>query len=195
MQAALPRCIATLRRCIRNWNERGSAVATVMRWLRSWKNDSASSPGTPQCLNRNWNESVKGGKRRVFGRLPWFRVVRHKSRSQHCSVKGDWRLTYRGTWNPTRGNVLWPMATRTVKPSGNVQSSRHNEFGSSNDGTLAETSALLIRSLTALWRIWRPADFLQARPCVPSPPTWTPQTHVCGAHMMAPRQRAIARQV
>ena len=31
MQAALPRCIATLRRCIRNWNERGSAVATAMR--------------------------------------------------------------------------------------------------------------------------------------------------------------------
>ena len=40
-----------------------------------------------QCLNRNGNESVKGGKRRVFGRLPWFRVVRHNSRSQHCSVK------------------------------------------------------------------------------------------------------------
>ena len=30
--------------------------------------------------------SGKGRKRRVFGRLPWFRVVRHKSRSHHCSV-------------------------------------------------------------------------------------------------------------
>jgi hypothetical protein len=32
MQAALPSCTATLTRCIKNWNERGSLVAAAMRW-------------------------------------------------------------------------------------------------------------------------------------------------------------------
>jgi len=37
MHAAFHRCTATLTRCIRNWNERGSAVVAVMRCLQSRK--------------------------------------------------------------------------------------------------------------------------------------------------------------
>ena len=61
----------------------------------------------------------------------------------------------------------------------------------------ADASARLIRSLTALFRMWRPADLRQARPWIPMQSTSAPQTHMCGAHMVAPRssETAIRREV
>ena len=61
-----------------------------------------------------------------------------------------------------------PLAQgRTVRPSGRLPSFRDKEFGSRIVGILAVANARLMRSLTALCRISRPADLRQESPCVP----------------------------
>jgi len=82
---------------------------------------------------------------------------------------------------------------RTVWPSGRFPSSLHNEAVSNNAGTFADTNALLIKSLMALCRMWRPADLWQGSPCVDLS-TRAPQTHVWGTHVLAPIRRATARR-
>ena len=48
MQAALPRCNATLNRCIKNCENRGSAVTDAIRRPRPPKEADASSPRAPR---------------------------------------------------------------------------------------------------------------------------------------------------
>ena len=141
------------------------AVATAMRWLRSRKNDSASSQRAPRhthcSVHVNRNEAVKSGKRRSS---IWLTSVISRRSPQLIQIPNTdlSRLTYQ---NHVKSHTRQrPLAHgNTVKPFGRLRN-RHNEFGSSKDGPSAETSALLIKSMTALWRIWRPAaDCLQAR--------------------------------
>eukprot|EP00731_Ephydatia_muelleri_P006234 Em0003g482a len=51
-------------------------------------------------------------------------------------------------------------------PSGRFPSERYRPEGSKRNGTCAETKALCMISFTAEWRRWRPALFLQLKPCV-----------------------------
>jgi len=53
MRTAFPRCTDMLTGCIRNWNERVSAVVAVMRRPKSQKKASASSPGARRVSTSN----------------------------------------------------------------------------------------------------------------------------------------------
>ena len=160
MQAALPRCIVTLSLCIRNWNDRGSSVTALMRWPRSWKKADASSPKAPRvstAIGVNW----------YSGDSDWYLVDLRLSASLAAAPgrRTAWfrLLAARVSVQVKSQTMQRPLAQGiTVSPSGRLPSLLDNELGSSIAGISADARARFIKSLTALWRMWRPADLRQA---------------------------------
>jgi len=65
-QTAFPRCTATLRRCSKNVNERGSAVELAMRRHSSWRKSNADSPTAPRVYTAMSVKSYSGGRLLYF---------------------------------------------------------------------------------------------------------------------------------
>ena len=65
-QTAFPRCTATLRRCIRNENELGSAVELAMRRPSSCRKSNAASPTAPRVSTAIGVKSYSGDRLLYF---------------------------------------------------------------------------------------------------------------------------------
>src|SRR5208282_310003 len=173
-----------------NWNDLGSSVTDAMRRPRSRKKIVASSPSGPSV-------STATGVKLYNAASDWYFVVFRVSASLATTPEPrtawfKWlAASVSGQVKSQTRQRPWAQG-RTVRPSGRFPSSRHSEVGSSIAGIFADVRARLMRSLTALWRTWRPADFRQSRPFVPELSTRWPQMHVWGAQMAAPRRSETA---
>ena len=65
-QTAFPRCTAMLRHCIKNENERSSAVELAMWHPSSWRKSNANSPTVPRVSTAMPVKSYSGGRLLYF---------------------------------------------------------------------------------------------------------------------------------
>ena len=175
-QTAFPRCTATLRRCIRNENKRGSAVELAMRRPSSWRKSNADSATAPSPLQWVWSRTMESGDRLLYFDFFWI------SSASFATALGPTTALLRWLKTSVSGQVkshtrARPRVHGTIeRPSSLLPSLRLSDAGSNMAGVSADASARLMRSLTALCLKWRPADLRQDRPWVPAALTCSPHT-------------------
>jgi hypothetical protein len=152
--------------CIINSKVRLSLVTFLIRASKSLKNSVAF-----HRERQRWWLSY-------FNR---FHACCHNSRSGNCLVEMTWSQRI-----PHETLTLLPWHHRYTIRSLSLWS------GQWRDETSTVASALLTRSLSALCRRWRPADFTQLNLCTPDESTVAPQMQVWGANAGAPIRNATA---